>query len=285
MAVKRATGARFLFDIRGFWADERVDGGMWPSGGRLYRSAKAVERRLFAAADHVVTLTHASAQEIKNFAWLPRTPPISVIPTCADLALFSPRARARSQAFTFGHVGSVGTWYLFDETLALFRALTARIPDARLLVVNRDEQDQVRARAERAGIRLDRLEITAGDHREMPEMISRMSVGAAIIKPVYSKLASAPTKLAEYLGCGVPCVGNIGVGDMEGILEGRQVGVALRGFAEADFGSEIERLMRLLDDPDLSGRCRRTAQELFSLDAGASAYDRAWRQLLNETPN
>ena len=35
-----------------------------------------------------------------------------------------------------------------------------------------------------------------------------------------AKIASAPTKLAEYLGCGVPCLGNVGVGDMEAILEG-----------------------------------------------------------------
>ena len=46
LAVKRATNARFLFDIRGLWADERVDGGLWPAGGRLYRAAKRAERSL-----------------------------------------------------------------------------------------------------------------------------------------------------------------------------------------------------------------------------------------------
>src|SRR3954451_1080977 len=60
LAVKGATGARFLFDMRGLWADERVDGELWPPGGRLYRAAKNVERRLLLGADHVVTLTRAS---------------------------------------------------------------------------------------------------------------------------------------------------------------------------------------------------------------------------------
>ena len=27
------TGVKFLFDMRGFWADERVDGGLWPRTG------------------------------------------------------------------------------------------------------------------------------------------------------------------------------------------------------------------------------------------------------------
>ena len=29
LAIKRITGIKFLFDMRGFWADERVEGGLW----------------------------------------------------------------------------------------------------------------------------------------------------------------------------------------------------------------------------------------------------------------
>ena len=68
LAVKRAAGAKLLFDMRGFWADERVDGGLWPAGGRLYRTAKALERKFLLAADHVVTLTHACTR-------IPAVPP------------------------------------------------------------------------------------------------------------------------------------------------------------------------------------------------------------------
>ena len=54
LAIKRLTGARYLFDMRGFWADERVDGGLWPSGGRLFRLAKACERRFLLSAESTV---------------------------------------------------------------------------------------------------------------------------------------------------------------------------------------------------------------------------------------
>ena len=129
LAVKHATGAKFLFDMRGFWADERVDGGLWPRGGRLYRITKWLERKFLLAADHVVTLTHASAHEIKRFSYLVgRIPPITVIPTCADLARFCPQGVDQKRPFTFGYVGSVGTWYLFKETLELFKALARRRP-------------------------------------------------------------------------------------------------------------------------------------------------------------
>ena len=67
LAVKRVAGVKFLFDMRGFWADERVDGGLWPKNGRLYRIAKDLERRFLEAADHVVTLTMRAPAKSRGF--------------------------------------------------------------------------------------------------------------------------------------------------------------------------------------------------------------------------
>ena len=285
MAVKRATGAKFVFDMRGFWADERVDGDLWPRGGRLYRATKAVESRLLRAADHVVTLTHASTRELVGFPALrDREAPLSVIPTCADLDRFSPQEESGDTGFTLGYVGSVGTFYLFDEILRYFRVLITRRPDARLLIVNRHEHNLIRAALGGAGIDPARVELLAAEHRDVPQLIRRMSAGAAIIKPLYSKISSAPTKLAEYLGCGVPCVGNVGVGDMEDILEGNRVGVALRDFSVADHEAAADRLLTLLADPTTKARCVETARRLFSLESGVEAYRRIYQDLCASSP-
>src|SRR3954452_55576 len=56
-----------LFDIRGFWVDERVDGRMWRRGGLLHRIGKRCERWFFREADAVVTLTHASVPQIRRW--------------------------------------------------------------------------------------------------------------------------------------------------------------------------------------------------------------------------
>jgi glycosyltransferase involved in cell wall biosynthesis len=273
LALKRAAGVRFIFDMRGFWADERVDGGLWPKNGRLYRIAKNLERHFLEEADHVVTLTNAGAREIAQFLYLKhRMPPVSVIPTCADLNLFRPGPGHDDNAFTFGYVGSVGTWYLFDEILAFFRTIAERRRDARLLVVNRNEHEMIRTAVQRAGIEMARVEIAAVEHRDVPKYIVRMRVAAAIYMPTYSKIATAPTKLAEYLGCGVPCVGNVGVGDMQEILEGKRVGVALRGFTPVEYDCAVDRMFSLLREPNIGKRCVETAREHFSLEMGVDAY-------------
>ena len=282
LAVKRATGAKLLFDMRGFWADERVDGGLWRAGGRLYRLVKRMERKFLLGADHVVTLTHASEAEIRRFDYLAdRMPPISVIPTCADLDRFTIQGPPVREPFTLGYVGGVGTWYLLDEMLACFRLLKEVQQDARLRIVNRHEHKLIRGRATAAGIDQQSIEVTAADHKDMPAQIARMSAGMALIKPAYSKMASAPTKLAEYLGCGVPCLGNAGVGDMAEILEGRNVGVAVRGFSTSELADGMQRLAASAGDPGTQARCRQAAIDLFSLETGVQAYDAIYARLMH----
>jgi glycosyltransferase involved in cell wall biosynthesis len=280
LAVKKITAAEFLFDMRGLWADERVDGGLWPKGGGLYRAAKAMERRFLLAADHVVTLTHASEAEICRFDYLrDRAPPITVIPTCADLQRFDIQRLPQRDPFVLGYVGGVGTWYLLDEMLGCFRLLRSRRPDARLLIVNRHEHELIRSRAAAHGIDSAAMEIVAADHQDMPAQIARMSAGMALIKPAYSKIASAPTKLAEYLGCGVPCLANAGVGDMAGILEGRNVGIAVDGFSSDQLEAGVARLVALAEEPAIQERCRLAALDLFSIEAGVTAYSGIYDRL------
>ena len=282
LGVKRAVGARFLFDIRGFWAEERTDGGLWPEGGRIYRVAKRVERSLLLGADWIVTLTESSVPVLEGFPYLRNGShaPISVIRTCADLDRFSPGAGKAPDVFTLGYLGSVGTWYMFDELLECFLELRRQRPESRLLIVNRNDHELIRAKLAEYRIDPALVELTAVDHSDAPDAIRRMTVGTAIIRPVFSKISSAPTKLAEYLGCGVPCLGNSGVGDMAPILEENQVGVALTGFGEPERRNAIARLLSLVESPGLAKRCRETALRLFSLDGGVAAYREIYRALL-----
>lgn len=281
LAIKRMTGAAFVFDMRGFWADERVDGGLWPREGRMFRVAKGFEKRFLLAADHVVSLTHAAVHEMKRFPYLAtRMPPMTVIPTCADLARFKPTSTQRgSGGFVLGYVGSAGTWYLFDEVVACFAQLLRSRPEARFLIVNRGEHAYIRDRLAAVGVPNESVELTTATHSEVPLQMARMDAGIFFIKPVFSKQASAPTKLAEFLGCGIPCLGNAGVGDMAEVLEGERVGVALEAFDQASLVNGLERLLDLVADPDVSARCVSTARRHFSLDEGVVRYGNVYRQL------
>ena len=285
LALKKITGVKFVFDMRGFWADERVDGNLWPLNGLMYRIAKGFEKHFLLEADHVVSLTHAGVSEMRLFPYLQeRMPSVTVIPTCANLALFKPSSLVEKKtSFVLGYVGTVGTWYLFEEVVACFAQLLRLRPDTRFLVVNRGEHAYIRERLAAAGVPGAVVELTSSTHEEVPRLMARMDAGVFFIKPVFSKLASSPTKLAEFLGCGIPCLGNAGVGDMAEVLEGEQVGVALMSFDETSIATGLMQLLALASDPSTRARCVATAEKYFALDEGVRRYEKVYQSLSDKT--
>jgi len=282
LALKNLTGIKFIFDMRGFWADERVDGGLWPREGQMYRLAKWFEKCFLLRADHVVSLTHAGVREISKFPYLRnKLPAVSVIPTCADLVRFSPVQVARD-GFVLGYVGSAGTWYLFDEVVACFSRLRMAHPEARLLIINRNEHDYIRERLAAGGVSNEAVELLAVDHAEMPYQMNRMHAAIFFVKQAFSKQASAPTKLGELLGCGIPCLANTGVGDMAEILRSERVGVAIENFDGVTMDKGLSALIDLVNEPGSSARCVEAAHKHFSLDEGVASYKKIYNTLTLE---
>jgi glycosyltransferase involved in cell wall biosynthesis len=281
LMIKRITGVKYIFDMRGFWADERVDGGLWSPSGRMYRLAKGFERRFLLSADHVVSLTHVAVREMQRFDYLQdHMPAITVIPTCANLNHFKPLAREHaSENLVLGYVGTVGTWYMFDEVVRCIALLLTLRPDAKFLIVNRNEHTYIRERLNLAGVPYSAVELIAATHAEVPKQMLRMDAGVFFIKPVFSKQASSPTKLAEFLGCGIPCLSNAGVGDMAEVLEKDKVGLAITSFDDEAMLTALKQLINLVEDPESSARCVASAQKHFSLDEGVRLYDEIYKKL------
>jgi glycosyltransferase involved in cell wall biosynthesis len=283
LALKRLTGVGMIFDMRGFWPDEKVDAGAWRRGSVVYRAAKWFEAKLLERADVVVSLTRAGVTAMQEFPYLRgRSVWFEVIPTCTDLELFHPSSAGSGsdgRGFGLGYAGSVGTFYLFDEVLECFKELLKQRPDARLLVLNRGAHDNILARIGALGVPADRVELRSADYRNVPDYIQRMDAAAFFIKPVFSKKSSAPTRLGEFLGCGVPCWVNSGVGDMDSVVARERVGVVTREFSPESRRAAARELLALRDEEGIGARCVEAAHRHFSLEQGVAAYREIYHDL------
>jgi glycosyltransferase involved in cell wall biosynthesis len=96
-----------------------------------------------------------------------------------------------------------------------------------------------------------------------------------------SELGRSPTRLAEVLACGVPVVGNRGVGDVADIILSERVGVLLEGVEPRHLESALQALEQLMAEPGLKDRCRAVAVKLFSLTSGVAAYEEAYAEVLS----
>lgn len=285
LVLKAVFGVKFIFDMRGFWADEKADNGDWIKGSILYRVAKWFEQRFLLAADRIISLTQAAVDEMGRLVYLQgRTLPIEVITTCTNLEHFRRYQVGRAGSagpttFTLGYVGSATFSYLFDETLECFKLLREMEPTAKLLVLNCGQHEYIKERIARHRIDGRWAELRMAGFIELPNQYSRMDAGMFFIRRTYSKIAMAPTKLGEFLACGVPCLSNAGVGDMTSILEGERVGVILRNFDPDSMKVALGRLLALARSPETRERCRLVAGRYFSLESGVRSYDRIYRSL------
>lgn len=276
-----------LFDIRGFWVDERVEGGIW-GRGILYRVAKRIEWLLYRNADAVVSLTEAGKQVVEGLpAVTGREIPVEVIPTCVDTDRFAPKvpneALMKQAGFegkiVFTFLGSVGTWYALDLTLGFFLVVGQEIPNAAFLFIVRGTGDQLQAQLKQSGLAMRSLVLPEVPHEQVPSWLSIVSVGTAFSRATPSNTARFPTKVGEYLASGLPVVVSAGVGDCDRLIETHQVGVIVREHTPEAYRRAVKALCELLHGPGLSDRCRQVALTYLSLSRGVMRYHTLYRKL------
>jgi glycosyltransferase involved in cell wall biosynthesis len=242
LGMKKKLGIKFLFDMRGFWADERIDGRIWniknPLFNSIYSYFKRKEITFFKEADHTISLTYNGKEAIQSWEVLQRKKPaITVIPCCVDLELFNPTKYTDSQRealrqklgiqpgdFLLGYVGSIGTWYMLPEMLTYFSVLKGSFPNAKFLFVTNELPVTILKDVTRLGLLQDDFIITSCLHAEVPLHISLFDLSVFFIQSTYSKKASSPTKQGEIMAMGVPLVCNPGVGDTDLVVKKYKAG-------------------------------------------------------------
>lgn len=292
MKLQRSFGIRFIFDIRGFWADERVEGGLWnlanPIYNTVYKFFKNQEKSMFAAADVIVSLTSRGADIIHKDFNVPESN-IHVIPCCADLDHFDhhslnsytvQKIKATSgikdHQPVLGYLGAIGTWYMLDEMLEFFKRLLVRYPEAYFLFITTEQQETILKAAARIGVPSANLGVMAATREDVPTAISLFDVSLFFIRPTYSKSASSPTKQGELMGMGKPIICNAGIGDTDEVIRKYHCGDVIDLNDELSMDKAVAAFEQTRKLP--ADQIRRGAEDFYSLQKGIEKYSTIYRK-------
>lgn len=277
----RLTGVPFIFDMRALWPEELITAGRLRRGSLLHRAMVLAERACLRRAGGVVSLTYAAVDHLR------RVYPedlagqrIVVIPTCADLDRYMP-ALTRPVEPVLGCLGTLlSGWFRLDWLRVFLQVAAEREPGLRIVLTTRDDPAQLRAAlgADLAA----RVEIVSAAPADVPSVLQQQFSSVMFFTGGLSKLGSAPTRMAEVLGCGLPVVANDEVGDVGRIIREYRVGVLARSASVADMAAAWDELQILLADPELAQRCRMAAEAVFSLQQGTAAYAGLYAQILGQ---
>ena len=284
-AVFRLTGTPFIFDMRALWPEELITAGRLQRGSIVHKALTRLEKVCLRDAAAVVSLTDAAVGYIEDqYPTELQGQHITVIPTCADLQRFKRSDKPPSER-VYGCVGTVlSGWFLMDWLAALFNTVAQNDPEARFEVVTRDDAEKVRAVLDIDGKLGDRLSIFPSASERVHEALQKQAMSVMFFTSGTSKLGSAPTRLGEALGCGIPVAANEGVGDVANIIRRYGVGVIVKDGSGASMTAALAELETLRSNPDLPSRCRKAAEEVFSLEAGTEAYRKLYTDILGR-PN
>lgn len=149
------------------------------------------------------------------------------------------------------------------------------------MAITHIDREAVKASSVKRGLTSEEITVTGARFEDMPDYINAADAGMFFIRPVLSKRSSCPIKFAEYLACGLPVVINRGIGDTAEVVKENSVGALVEGFSRGEYERAAHELMALTKDADATGRrCRRTAENLFSLDSGIAKYEKVYESVL-----
>jgi glycosyltransferase involved in cell wall biosynthesis len=254
--------------MRGFWVDERVHGGYWAAGGVHARIGRWMERRLLAGADHLIVLTRRSTARLGELSGGGPVPPWSVVPTCVDLERFRPAPSPRAAREALGldpgpvllHTGTLTGWYDGRTTMDVGRRFVERTGGT--FVVLCREVDEARRLAAEMGVE---AVVSFVPPEEVPRWLHAADVGLALPRPAPSEDARFPTKIAEYLACGLAVLA-APIGDVPELADG----VSLRLLSgPEDIPAAVAWLASAAADPRRPAVARAQAEARLGVDRGA----------------
>jgi glycosyltransferase involved in cell wall biosynthesis len=283
--LQRSFGLKFLFDMRGWWPDEKLESGSWDKGlyKPIYRYFKKLEKGFLSHCDYSVSLTYKGRRYIeKRFLTAPDK--IGVIPTCVDFEIFKEgseqvKRQMREQLGikedekVFVYSGSLGGNYDPDILVAVFRAYQNIYSRSFLLILSKDPfSDELRQHFINAGI--VRMAIYNVPFTDVSNYLRASDVGFIYYKISFSVIGRSPTKMGEYWASGIQVIAFQGIGDLDYIVE-KYPGGGLLLSAQNEHWEEQIKNWKAADAITL----RNYAFDYFHVDRGVQFYQRVYEQL------
>lgn len=278
LLFKKIFDLKLIFDMRGFWPEELVDSGRIEKESVYYKILKFLEKKSILLSDWIITLTPESKEIIeekfkaKNVEWMP---------TCVDENKFK-----NQEPFSFGnkfimvYSGSLWSFYDMPAMADFFNILKSKIKNAQFLVLGNNETERLHNLFLQKGIEERDYTIIALKPDDVAKYLLASDLAISFIYDTYSKKASFPTKIAEYLMAGLPLIINAQNNFLRELVAANKLGAVIDKFDNKSLEKAVDELLILMEDKNLKQRCKKTAQKYLGKKVCVNVYKKIYDALL-----
>tara|TARA_B100000965_G_C19589856_1_gene757427 strand:- start:1069 stop:2199 length:1131 start_codon:yes stop_codon:yes gene_type:complete len=265
LPLKKLFKFSLVFDMRGLWADEKVDRLGWKKNQLKYKFFKSLEAKLLDHSQSIISLTTGLKKYLIEHGY--DGGKITTIRTCVDLEIFYPINCENEESFiNLGYLGSTDTAYDIVPVLKLFNKILSIRQNIKLKIFTKSDSRVIYKLANDLGINSQFIEIRFCDREDLNLAINDLNAILFYLKPSFSLLASMPTKIGESLACNVPIICNPFNEDIKELVGNNDAGQLI----EFDnMNKEASKVIDFIDSYANKSICRDLANQAFNLDLGA----------------
>jgi hypothetical protein len=239
---------------------------LWKRNSIKYRLLKHLETRAGLDADYVLTGTNYMVKELTDQG---ASGKIFRSPTGVDEEEFYFRMDGRKTVERrFGlsssdpiilYMGKFGDLYYSWQIPFFFRIIKKNIPNVRFIVITPTSYSCVSSYFEKGGLDIgDVICLFKPPQEDIKLYISAANLGISAIPPTPSQRFRSPTKVGEYLLCGLPYLTCKGVSEDDIVALKEGVGVVVNDFSEESITKSIPSIKEYLsmDREEIARKCR-----------------------------
>jgi glycosyltransferase involved in cell wall biosynthesis len=281
MAWLGAAGLRtpFIFDFRGFMAEEYVDAGLWKPAGFRFRMTKGLEKMLLKRCNALIVLTEAACEHMRRHYSL-ALEKIFVIPCCADLSRYASPIPAQAEPANGPlHVvysGSTSGRYDLPAMLSFFLVLLAKRPGSHFTILSTGDLSDVRAILQRSALPSDAVSALQVRHEDIPRYLTSQDLGLILLKGNLALTVASPTKVGEYLASGLVVAAEESLGDLQQILVDSGAGCLLNSQKPETWEAAANKALSLCNRRGFRENSRMVARRHFDLNVAIQKYAEAY---------
>jgi glycosyltransferase involved in cell wall biosynthesis len=244
LLAKTLSGKHWIVDVRDLWIDASVSLGFIKKGSLYEKISRRFEWLFYSRSDMVTVTTMESVNRIvQAYPGLDREKFVLVSNGVDTEKFWRPGAPKKKQIIYSGNIGHAQDL----EKVILAMGEVSKKHDVRLVIVgDGDLKGRLVSMVKENNLEDSVVFKDLVPRDEVPELISESSIGVAPLKDIETLEYAIPTKVFEYMACGIPFVG-CSRGEIANIAGQSRAGIIARN----DVRAIADALCSLLEDPGL----------------------------------
>jgi colanic acid biosynthesis glycosyl transferase WcaI len=248
----------WIMDIRDLWIDASISLGFLEKGSVFEKIARIFETDCLRTCDIVGVTTNELGRRLSDDPEVQKK--IRLIPNGVDIEIFYPNDVIKKDQIVYA--GNIG--YAQDLDLVIRAVQLINLQQHLELVIagGGDTKSDLEKLVEAEN--LQSLVHFPGNlpREEIPRLFSESLLGIAPLKKLQSLEYAAPTKVYEYMACGIPFLG-CGNGEIENIARDSEAGVIAKNNPESIAKEIIELVANQVKMEQMGANGRRYVIELY----------------------